>query len=82
MSNEILSSEVSIFLLQIRGMGLKHRYLRQNYACIVLHSEATKQLIMTDLTVPFEFNMEEHHQLKLAKYDDVAQELRSTGTIS
>ena len=49
---------------------------------LVLHSEATKQLIMTKLIVPFEFNMEEHHQLKLAKYDDVAQELRSTGTIS
>ena len=36
---------------------------------------------MTELIVPFEFNMEEHHQLKLAKYDDVAQELRSTGII-
>ena len=46
---------------------------------IVLYSAATKRMICLELTVPMEDRMEEWHQVKLAKYEPLANQLRSQG---
>ena len=38
---------------------------------IVLHSEDTKQMILIELTVPFESRMDEQHTYKVSKYSDL-----------
>jgi hypothetical protein len=46
---------------------------------MVLHSQSTKQIIMIELTVPYESRMEEQHLFKLAKYGDLVQALKDEG---
>ncbi|GFN99830.1 polyprotein [Plakobranchus ocellatus] len=43
---------------------------------IVIHSASTQQIIMVELTVPYESRMEEVHAFKEAKYLELSQELR------
>lgn len=45
---------------------------------IVLHSPTARQLIMVELTVPYESRIEEQHLYKLEKYSDLAASLRKT----
>ena len=62
---------------------------RRDYPCviqsnncrpdIVLTSEAGKVCIVVELTVPFESNMSERHEIKLAKYEGLCTELRRHG---
>ena len=46
---------------------------------IVLYSEILLKMILVELTVPYESRIEERHQYKLAKYDDLASQVRSAG---
>ena len=46
---------------------------------IVLSSENIKQLIAIELTVPSESRMEESHELKLAKYESLRDEVATKG---
>ena len=46
---------------------------------IVLSSLSTKQLIMIELTVPYENRMESAHNYKTEKYADLAESLRKDG---
>ena len=46
---------------------------------IVLHSRASRQIIMIELTVPYECRIEEAHTFKTEKYSDLANDLKSRG---
>ena len=46
---------------------------------IVLYSECLKKMIMVELTVPYESRIDRQHQYKLAKYQDLASQLRRAG---
>ena len=46
---------------------------------IVIHLSSTQQLIMAELTVPYESRMEEAHTCKREKYLNLTKELRNTG---
>ena len=46
---------------------------------IVLVSEGTKQVVLLELTVPWEDRMEEAFERKRAKYEELASECRSRG---
>ena len=46
---------------------------------IVLHSPSSRQLILIELTVPYESRMEEAHLFKTEKYASLAQSLRKSG---
>ncbi|KAK3796288.1 hypothetical protein RRG08_041602 [Elysia crispata] len=46
---------------------------------IVIHSASTQQLIMVELTVPYENRMEEAHTYKREKYMDLTKELVNAG---
>ena len=46
---------------------------------IVIHSASTKQIIMVELTVPYESRMEEANTYKRAKYSDLTRELEKSG---
>lgn len=46
---------------------------------IILDSEATKQLIPLDLTVPWEERMEEAQARKRAKYQELVEDCRRNG---
>lgn len=49
---------------------------------IVLSSKTTNQVVMIELTVPFESRLEESHFFKESKYRDLAGELRKEGMIA
>ena len=49
---------------------------------IVLISEATKTLILVELTVPFESNIGERHEFKMAKYEDLLKQLHRKGYVT
>ncbi|GFO21235.1 reverse transcriptase [Plakobranchus ocellatus] len=46
---------------------------------IVIHSASTQQIIMVELTVPYESRMEEAHAFKEAKYLELTKELKKDG---
>ena len=46
---------------------------------IVIHSASTQQLIMVELTVPYENRMEEAHIYKREKYMNLTKELENAG---
>ena len=46
---------------------------------IVLWSESSAKMFLIELTVPYENRLEEQHQFKMAKYQDLAKELQSKG---
>ncbi|GFO06501.1 reverse transcriptase [Plakobranchus ocellatus] len=46
---------------------------------IVIHSASTQQIIMVELTVPYESRMEEAHAFKEGKYLDLTKELKKDG---
>ena len=46
---------------------------------IVIHSAATQQLIMVELTVPYQNRMEEADMYKREKYMNLTKELENTG---
>lgn len=46
---------------------------------VLIYSDATKQVIMWELTVPWEEHMEEAHERKLAKYQDMVEDCRGRG---
>ncbi|GFN82030.1 polyprotein [Plakobranchus ocellatus] len=46
---------------------------------IVIHSASTQQIIMVELTVPYESRMEEAHAFKDGKYLDLTKELKKDG---
>eukprot|EP00745_Piridium_sociabile_P013031 TRINITY_DN19587_c0_g2_i2.p1 TRINITY_DN19587_c0_g2~~TRINITY_DN19587_c0_g2_i2.p1 ORF type:complete len:151 (-),score=20.15 TRINITY_DN19587_c0_g2_i2:309-761(-) len=46
---------------------------------IVLHSHSAKQMILIELTVPYESRMEEAHFYKTEKYASLAGSLRESG---
>ena len=46
---------------------------------IVIHSASTQQLIMVELTIPYENRMEEAHIYKREKYLNLTKELRDAG---
>ncbi|XP_028292553.1 uncharacterized protein LOC114455485 [Gouania willdenowi] len=46
---------------------------------IVITSVATKQVVLLELTVPWEDRMEEAHERKRAKYSELVEECRSNG---
>ena len=46
---------------------------------IVVYSESLKSVIMVELTVPFETRIEFQHQYKMAKYEDLANQIRKSG---
>ncbi|GFN94354.1 reverse transcriptase [Plakobranchus ocellatus] len=46
---------------------------------IVIHSASTQQIIMVELTVPYESRMEEAHAFKDRKYLDLTKELKKDG---
>ncbi|GFN79705.1 polyprotein [Plakobranchus ocellatus] len=46
---------------------------------IVIHSASTQQIIMVELTVPYESRMEEAHAFKEAKYLELTKELKMDG---
>ncbi|KAK3706431.1 hypothetical protein RRG08_047999 [Elysia crispata] len=46
---------------------------------IVIHSASTQQLIMVELTVPYENRMEEAHIYKREKYQNLTKELENAG---
>ena len=46
---------------------------------IVFHSASTRQIIMVELTVPYESRMEEAHIYKTEKYHDLTKELEKDG---
>ena len=46
---------------------------------IVIHSASTQQLIMVELTVPYENRMEEAHIYKREKYINLTKELENAG---
>lgn len=46
---------------------------------IVLWSKATKQVILVELTVPWEERIEEAHELKRKKYQALAHECQQKG---
>ncbi|GFO11467.1 reverse transcriptase [Plakobranchus ocellatus] len=46
---------------------------------IVIHSASTQQIIMVELTVPYESRMEENHAFKEGKYLDLTKELKKDG---
>ncbi|GFO07700.1 reverse transcriptase [Plakobranchus ocellatus] len=46
---------------------------------IVIHSASTQQIIMVELTVPYENKMEEAHAFKEGKYLDLTKELKKDG---
>ncbi|GFO09892.1 polyprotein [Plakobranchus ocellatus] len=46
---------------------------------IVIHSASTQQIIMVELTVPYESRMEEAHTFKEAKYLELTKELKKDG---
>ncbi|GFO14204.1 polyprotein [Plakobranchus ocellatus] len=46
---------------------------------IVIHSASTQQIIMVELSVPYESRMEEAHAFKEGKYLDLTKELKKDG---
>ncbi|GFN91316.1 reverse transcriptase [Plakobranchus ocellatus] len=46
---------------------------------IVIHSASTQQIIMVELTVPYESRMEEAHAFEEGKYLDLTKELKKDG---
>ena len=46
---------------------------------IVIHSASSKQIIMVELTVPYESRIEEAHIYKKEKYQDLSKELEEAG---
>ncbi|GFO05023.1 reverse transcriptase [Plakobranchus ocellatus] len=46
---------------------------------IVIHSASTQQIIMVELTFPYESRMEEAHAFKEAKYLELTKELKKDG---
>ena len=46
---------------------------------VVLHSQSSKQMILIELTVPYESRMEEAHIYKTEKYASLAKSLRESG---
>ena len=46
---------------------------------IVIHSSSTQQIIMVELTLPYESRMEEAHTYKTEKYLNLTKELRDAG---
>ena len=46
---------------------------------IVLFSDSTKQVILLELTVPWEENMEEAYERKLSKYQELLESCRTSG---
>ena len=55
---------------------IKEKRLRPD---IVIHSASTQQLIMVELTVPYENRMEEAHIYKREKYMNLTKELENAG---
>ncbi|GFN82122.1 reverse transcriptase [Plakobranchus ocellatus] len=47
---------------------------------IVIHSASTQQIIMVELTVPYESRMEEAHAFKVAKYLELTKQLKRLAT--
>ncbi|GFN78798.1 polyprotein [Plakobranchus ocellatus] len=47
---------------------------------IVIHSVSTQQIIMVELTLPYESRMEEAHAFKEGKYLDLTKELKMMAT--
>jgi hypothetical protein len=45
----------------------------------VLISEASRTVVLVELTVPYETNMNESHEYKAAKYEGLVQEIRQAG---
>ena len=48
---------------------------------IVVHSEGSKEMVMIELTVPYESRIEEQHRFKSEKYSDVAKKLKKDAGI-
>ena len=48
---------------------------------IVVFSRKLKKFVLIELTVPYETNMEEQHEYKLAKYEDLAHRLATKGNV-
>ena len=48
----------------------------------MIHSASTQQLIMVELTVPYENRMEEAHIYKREKYLNLTKELENVGYIA
>jgi hypothetical protein len=46
---------------------------------MVLSSESSRTLVMVELTVPYESNMSESHEFKLAKYEGLTSDIRKQG---
>lgn len=46
---------------------------------IVLYATGTRQIVMVEVTVPFESRLEEQHMFKMAKYSDLVTDLRNDG---
>ena len=46
---------------------------------IVLHSQKAKEILLIELTVPYESRIEEAHGFKMEKYADLARDLREAG---
>jgi hypothetical protein len=46
---------------------------------IIVMSNKNKTIIVIELTVPYESRMSESHELKLAKYEDLASQLQKKG---
>ena len=46
---------------------------------MVLISESSRTVVIVELTVPYESNMSESHEFKMAKYEGLAREIRQKG---
>lgn len=46
---------------------------------ILLVSEATKNIVLLELTVPWEDRLEEAHERKMAKYEELVRDCRKQG---
>ena len=46
---------------------------------VVLSSESSRTIVTIELTVPYESNMSESHELKMAKYEGLKEEIQERG---
>ena len=46
---------------------------------IVMHSYKLRKFVLIELTVPYETNIEEQHEYKVAKYEDLVHQLFKKG---
>ena len=70
--------EISVYLTSLEDYPpvIKRSRLRPD---IVLHSAVTKEMILVELTVPYESRMEEAHIFKTEKYSDLKKDLTRQG---